>query len=70
MYVSDVAFGNIMHHSRKLQDNWQQIREEALVVLANKVFQDEAENLRDVGNWQQFELYARGELRTKMDVGA
>jgi aspartate beta-hydroxylase len=50
-----------MHYSRKLQDNWQHIREEGLAVLANKVFKDEAENLRDVGNWQQFELYARGE---------
>jgi aspartate beta-hydroxylase len=47
---------------RKLQDNWQQIREEGLIVLANKIFKDEAENLKDTGNWQQFELYARGEL--------
>jgi aspartate beta-hydroxylase len=47
---------------RKLQDNWQQIREEGLIVLGNKIFKDEAENLKDIGNWQQFELYARGEL--------
>jgi aspartate beta-hydroxylase len=52
-----------MCHSRKLQDNWQHIREEGLSVLANKVFKDEAENLRDVGHWQQFELFARGELQ-------
>jgi len=36
-----------------------------MAVLANKVFKDEAENLRDVGNWQQFELFARGELQNK-----
>jgi aspartate beta-hydroxylase len=48
---------------RKLQDNWQKIREEGVAVLANKLFKDEAENLRDVGNWQQFELYARGGLQ-------
>jgi aspartate beta-hydroxylase len=48
---------------RKLQDNWQEIREEGLTVLAHKIFKDEAENLRDIGNWQQFELYARGELQ-------
>lgn len=45
---------------KKLQDSWHHVREEGLAVLANKVFKDEAENLRDVGNWQQFELYARG----------
>ena len=43
----------------------QHIREEGMAVLANKVFKDEAENLRDVGNWQQFELFARGELQNK-----
>jgi hypothetical protein len=32
------------------------------------MFKDEAENLRDVGNWQQFELYARGELAGARDV--
>lgn len=32
------------------------------MVLANKIFKDEAENLKDIGNWQQFELFARGEL--------
>ncbi|KAJ9590606.1 hypothetical protein L9F63_016376, partial [Diploptera punctata] len=45
---------------QKLQDNWQQIRAEGLAVLAGKVFKDEAENLKQVGNWKQFELYARG----------
>jgi aspartate beta-hydroxylase len=54
---------SVICHSRKLEDNWQHIREEGLAVLANKVFKDEAENLRDVGNWQQFELFARGELQ-------
>jgi len=51
---------------RRLQDNWQRIREEGLAVLSNKMFKDETENLRDIGNWQQFELYARGELQTKL----
>lgn len=44
---------------QKLEANWQQIRAEGLAVLADKVFKDEAENLKKVGNWKQFELYAR-----------
>ncbi|XP_069678126.1 aspartyl/asparaginyl beta-hydroxylase isoform X6 [Periplaneta americana] len=48
------------HNFKRLQDNWKKIRAEGLSVLADQMFKDEAENLRDVGNWQQFELYARG----------
>lgn len=48
------------NHLKKLRDNWEKIRAEGLSVLADQIFKDEAENLKDVGNWQQFELYARG----------
>ena len=44
-----------------LEQNWQAIQKEALSIL-NKdgQFVDEAENLRDTGNWKQYELFARG----------
>ncbi|XP_032292335.1 aspartyl/asparaginyl beta-hydroxylase isoform X3 [Drosophila virilis] len=45
----------------QLQRNWRAIRAEALALLGGQGnFQLEAEQLRDTGNWQQFELYARG----------
>lgn len=44
-----------------LQQNWEKIRDEGLSVLNDKGhFTDEAENLRDVGDWKQFDLFARG----------
>jgi len=40
---------------------WQIIRDEGLKLLSEEgTFSDEQENLRDVGNWQQLELFARG----------
>lgn len=44
-----------------LEDNWQIIRNEGLALL-NKdgYFKNEAENLRDFGEWKQLELYSRG----------
>lgn len=45
----------------RLKNNWKIIRDEGLVALNRKnTFKDEAENLRDVGDWKQFELFARG----------
>ncbi|XP_052842857.1 aspartyl/asparaginyl beta-hydroxylase isoform X2 [Drosophila gunungcola] len=45
----------------KLQLNWRAIRDEGLALLGrNGFFEDEAEQLRDKGVWQQFELYAQG----------
>ncbi|GJQ67496.1 hypothetical protein Trydic_g5136 [Trypoxylus dichotomus] len=45
----------------QLEQNYQTIREEGLAVLNKRgYFKDESENLRDVGDWKQFELYARG----------
>ncbi|XP_017960963.1 aspartyl/asparaginyl beta-hydroxylase isoform X5 [Drosophila navojoa] len=47
---------------KQLQQNWRSIRNEALALLnVEGNFQLEAEQLRDTGNWQQFELYARGQ---------
>ncbi|XP_064551834.1 aspartyl/asparaginyl beta-hydroxylase isoform X5 [Drosophila montana] len=46
----------------QLQRNWRAIRAEALALLSGQGnFQLEAEQLRDTGNWQQYELYARGQ---------
>ncbi|KAH8261008.1 hypothetical protein KR044_002121 [Drosophila immigrans] len=45
----------------QLQLSWRAIRREALTLLnARGNFQPEAEQLRDTGNWQQFELFAQG----------
>lgn len=46
---------------KTLKEHWKDIREEGLAALnRNNMFKNEAENLRDVGDWKQFELYARG----------
>lgn len=46
---------------RLLRQNWRKIRDEGLAVLNEKgYFQDESENLKDTGDWKQFELFARG----------
>uniref|UniRef100_A0A336M2W2 CSON011023 protein n=1 Tax=Culicoides sonorensis TaxID=179676 RepID=A0A336M2W2_CULSO len=46
---------------KKLQKHWRQILKEGVSAL-NQIngFSDESENLRDHGEWKQFELYARG----------
>lgn len=44
---------------------WQIIRDEGLKLLSvDGQFKDEQENLKDKGDWKQFELYARG-MKTK-----
>ena len=47
---------------RKLESNWQVIRDEGLSVLDKKSggFIPEEENLREQGDWKQFTLYQRG----------
>lgn len=46
---------------KQLERNFKAIREEGLAVMKSRgSFQDEAENLRDKGDWKQFELFARG----------
>lgn len=50
---------------KTLEAHWREIRDEGLAVLNEKgYFKDESENLKDVGDWKQFELYARG-IRNK-----
>lgn len=51
---------------KKLEENWKVIRDEGLSALKAQIgFQDEAESLRDTGNWKQFELFARGQKYNK-----
>lgn len=45
---------------RELERNWVDIKNEALSLMNDKGFQPESENLRDSGDWKQFEIYARG----------
>lgn len=47
---------------RNLEEHWTGIRDEGLNLLNNVgYFINEAENLRDFGDWKQFELFARGQ---------
>ncbi|KAM7346098.1 uncharacterized protein ACRADG_012093 isoform 2-T2 [Cochliomyia hominivorax] len=49
---------------QKLQDNWMGIKAEGLNILSKTgYFMDEAENLKNKGDWKQFELFARGQQR-------
>lgn len=44
-----------------IASQWSAIRDEGMRLLnAEGNFKDEAENLRDTGDWKQFELFARG----------
>jgi aspartate beta-hydroxylase len=44
-----------------IESYWMQIRDEGMRLLDEKgYFKDEAENLKDSGDWKQFELFARG----------
>ncbi|XP_055838514.1 aspartyl/asparaginyl beta-hydroxylase isoform X3 [Episyrphus balteatus] len=55
----------------RIEENWKVIRDEGLKALnAKGTFQNEAENLRDSGNWQQFELFARGQRRLQNCLAA
>lgn len=48
---------------RKLISNWKVIRDEALQVLKrerNAAFREESEQLREAGDWRQFEIFSRG----------
>lgn len=55
----DLPYKNLLN---VLKNNYKLIRDEGLSVLNEKgYFQDESENLRDTGDWKQFELFARGQ---------
>jgi aspartate beta-hydroxylase len=45
-----------------MQSHWRDIRDEGLSLLnaKTKLFEDEDENLREKGDWKQFNLYIRG----------
>nr|CAD7203053.1 unnamed protein product [Timema douglasi] len=53
---------NYSEYFKAIQENWQVIRAEGMAALEENhiLFQDEAENLKDIGNWKQLELYVRG----------
>ncbi|XP_030829722.1 aspartyl/asparaginyl beta-hydroxylase isoform X2 [Strongylocentrotus purpuratus] len=47
--------------AKKLESNWETIRDEALALLSSDgLFQKEEEKLQDTGDWKQFTLYAKG----------
>ncbi|CAH1153790.1 unnamed protein product [Phaedon cochleariae] len=49
-----------------LEQHWKEISQEALAVLNEEgLFRDEAENLKDTGDWKQLELFARGRRNAK-----
>lgn len=51
---------------RELEENWMTIRDEGLKLLNDDgYFVNEAESLRDFGDWKQFELFARGRRNQK-----
>lgn len=51
---------------RNFEENWHRIRDEGLSLLNDGgYFINEAENLRDFGDWKQFELFSRGIKNTK-----
>uniref|UniRef100_A0A1B6FC50 Aspartyl/asparaginy/proline hydroxylase domain-containing protein n=1 Tax=Cuerna arida TaxID=1464854 RepID=A0A1B6FC50_9HEMI len=46
---------------RKLESNWRTIKSEGLGAYRERSgYLDEAESLRDIGDWKQYELFARG----------
>lgn len=49
---------------KKLKDNWMAIKAEGQNILSKEgYFINESENLKNKGDWKQFELYARGQQR-------
>lgn len=58
---------------RKLEENWEIIRDEGVALLSESPadgYRPEAENLRDTGEWKQYELYSRGRKITANCVKA
>jgi len=58
---------------RKLEENWEIIRDEGVALLSEPPqdgYRAEAENLRDTGEWKQYELYSRGRKLTANCVKA
>lgn len=58
---------------RKLEANWEVIRDEGVALLSEPVqdgFRPESENLQDRGDWKQYELFARGRKITANCVKA
>ncbi|XP_070395333.1 aspartyl/asparaginyl beta-hydroxylase-like isoform X3 [Dermacentor albipictus] len=47
-------------NDEELEKHWIDIKNEALSLMTDRGFKPEAENLRDSGDWKQFEIFARG----------
>lgn len=61
-----LAESGYKYEFRNLEENWIHIRDEGLSLLNDgDYFINEAENLRDFGDWKQFELFARGQKNNK-----
>lgn len=46
---------------KELEKHWLDVKNEALSLMTDKGFKPEAENLKDSGDWKQFEIFARGQ---------
>lgn len=54
-----------LNELRQLQKHWKQILKEGEEVLNLQSYTDESENLRDRGDWKQYEIFARGRRNVK-----
>ncbi|XP_037520324.1 aspartyl/asparaginyl beta-hydroxylase [Rhipicephalus sanguineus] len=46
---------------KELEKHWVDIKNEALSLMTDRGFKPEAENLKDTGDWKQFEMFVRGQ---------
>ncbi|MPC70947.1 Aspartyl/asparaginyl beta-hydroxylase [Portunus trituberculatus] len=72
-YVFFLLIQSHMLFIRKLEENWEVIRNEGVALLGLPVqdgFRPEAENLRDIGDWKQYELFTKGRKITANCVKA
>ena len=60
--INNNILGFVIYETRKLEANWEVIKDEGISLLDQKSggFIPEEENLREQGDWKQFTLYQRG----------
>ena len=60
--ITNNILGFVIYETRKLEANWEVIKDEGISLLDQKSggFIPEEENLREQGDWKQFTLYQRG----------
>lgn len=59
--TEQTPFGDLI---KNLVDNWKKITKEALNVFTRRNYKPEQENLKDTGDWSQYELFMRGKRQT------